>query len=200
MRVFDVNVQNYNAKLSDFGLAKDGPTGEKSHVSTRVMGTQGYAAPEYLATGHLTTKSDVYSFGVVLLELLSGRRAIDKNRPQGEHNLVEWARPYLRNKRKIIRVLDRRLEGQYSPEGAHKVASLASQCLMMDSKLRPRMKEVVSVLEELQVENTEEERMQKMESVTVGNKEGSSNGGHEKSMSRGRSMKEASDVKVDDPS
>lgn len=43
--------QNYNAKLSDFGLAKDGPTGDKSHVSTRVMGTYGYAAPEYLATG-----------------------------------------------------------------------------------------------------------------------------------------------------
>ncbi|KAJ6755369.1 KINASE 1B, partial [Salix purpurea] len=64
----------YNTKLSDFGLAKDGPTGDKSHVSTRVMGTYGYAAPEYIAT-----------------EMLSGRRAIDKNRPSGEHNLVEWA-------------------------------------------------------------------------------------------------------------
>ncbi|KAE8678912.1 Protein kinase APK1A [Hibiscus syriacus] len=93
---------NYNAKLSDFGLAKDGPTGDKSHVSTRVMGTYGYAAPEYLATGHLTAKSDVYSFGVVLLEMLSGRRAVDKNRPSGEHNLVDWAKPYLANKRKIF--------------------------------------------------------------------------------------------------
>ncbi|CAL9130813.1 unnamed protein product [Musa textilis] len=106
---------NYNAKLSDFGLAKDGPTGDKSHVSTRVMGTYGYAAPEYLATGHLTAKSDVYSFGVVLLEMLSGRRAVDKNRPHGEHNLVEWARPYLTHKRKIFRIIDNRLEGQYSP-------------------------------------------------------------------------------------
>ncbi|KAK1572028.1 hypothetical protein Q3G72_026489 [Acer saccharum] len=112
---------SYNAKLSDFGLAKDGPTGDKSHVSTRVMGTYGYAAPEYLATGHLSAKSDVYSFGVVMLEMLSGRRAVDKNRPSGEHNLVEWAKPYLANKRKIFRIIDNRLEGQYSLEGAHKL-------------------------------------------------------------------------------
>lgn len=147
-----------------------------------------------IVTGHLTTKSDVYSFGVVLLEMLSGRRAIDKNRPQGEHNLVEWARPYLGHKRKIFRVLDRRIEGQYSPDGAHKVASLASQCLMMDSKLRPRMKDVVSVLEQLQVQDVEEKE-QKVESVE--NKEGPKhkvNGG--RLMSRGRSLKESSDVKV----
>ncbi|PKA51953.1 Protein kinase APK1A, chloroplastic [Apostasia shenzhenica] len=141
---------NYNAKLSDFGLAKDGPTGDKSHVSTRVMGTYGYAAPEYLSTGHLSAKSDVYSFGVVLLELLSGRRALDKNRPSGEHNLVEWARPYLTHKRKIFRVLDSRLEGQYSLVGAQKAASLALQCLAMEGRLRPSMEEVVTVLEQLQ--------------------------------------------------
>ncbi|XP_020252540.1 probable serine/threonine-protein kinase PBL9 isoform X1 [Asparagus officinalis] len=142
--------QNYNAKLSDFGLAKDGPTGDKSHVSTRVMGTYGYAAPEYLATGHLTTKSDVYSFGVVLLEMLSGRRAVDKNRPNGEHNLVEWARPYLLNKRKIFRVLDGRLEGQYSLIGAQKAASIAALCLSSDSRYRLTMDEVVSALEQIQ--------------------------------------------------
>ncbi|KAL1345327.1 hypothetical protein AAHE18_08G109500 [Arachis hypogaea] len=112
---------NYNAKLSDFGLAKDGPTGDKSHVSTRVIGTYGYAAPEYLATGHLTAKSDVYSFGVVLLEMLSGKRSVDKNRPTGQHSLVEWAKPYLANKRKVFRVLDTRLEGQYSVEDAYKL-------------------------------------------------------------------------------
>ncbi|KAJ6827950.1 putative serine/threonine-protein kinase PBL9 isoform X2 [Iris pallida] len=141
---------DYNAKLSDFGLAKDGPTGDKSHVSTRIMGTYGYAAPEYLATGHLTAKSDVYSFGVVMLEMLSGRRAVDKNRPSGEHILVEWARPYLSNKRKIFRVLDTRLEGQYSLVGAQKAAALALQCLSTESKFRPNMDEVVSTLEELQ--------------------------------------------------
>ncbi|VVA23055.1 PREDICTED: kinase [Prunus dulcis] len=141
---------NYNAKLSDFGLAKDGPTGDKSHVSTRVMGTYGYAAPEYLATGHLTAKSDIYSFGVVLLEMLSGRRAVDKNRPSGEHNLVEWAKPFLANKRKIFRIIDNRLEGQYSMDGAYKAASLASRCLSTESKLRPNMDEVVTALEQLQ--------------------------------------------------
>ncbi|XP_061340578.1 probable serine/threonine-protein kinase PBL9 isoform X1 [Gastrolobium bilobum] len=143
----------YNAKLSDFGLAKDGPTGDKSHVSTRVMGTYGYAAPEYLATGHLTTKSDVYSFGVVLLEMLSGKRAVDKNRPSGQQNLVEWARPYLANKRKIFRVLDSRLEGQYSTEEAYKAATLALRCLSTESKFRPNMDEVVTTLEQLHVPN-----------------------------------------------
>lgn len=141
---------SYNAKLSDFGLAKDGPTGDKSHVSTRVMGTYGYAAPEYLATGHLTAKSDVYSFGVVLLEMLSGRRAVDKNRPSGEHSLVEWAKPYLANKRKIFRILDNRLEGQYTQEVANSAANLSLRCISMEPKFRPTMAEVVKELEKLQ--------------------------------------------------
>ncbi|MBA0781757.1 hypothetical protein Gotri_002647 [Gossypium trilobum] len=141
---------NYNTKLSDFGLARDGPTGDRSPVSTRVMGTYGYAAPEYLATGHLTAKSDIYSFGVVLLEMLSGRRAVDKNRPSGEHNLVDWAKPYLTNKRRIFRVLDTRLQGQYSLNRAQKAANLALQCLAAEPKLRPSMDEVVKALEQLQ--------------------------------------------------
>ncbi|CAN0854194.1 Probable serine/threonine-protein kinase PBL9 [Linum grandiflorum] len=139
----------YDAKLSDFGLAKDGPTGDKSHVSTRIMGTYGYAAPEYLATGHLTPRSDVFSFGVVLLEMLSGRRAIDKNRPSGEHNLVEWAKPYIGSKRKVIKILDNRLEGQYTVEVAFKTASLALRCISIEAKLRPNMEEVVRTLEDI---------------------------------------------------
>ncbi|KAG8374332.1 hypothetical protein BUALT_Bualt11G0120700 [Buddleja alternifolia] len=145
---------NYNAKLSDFGLARDGPTGDQSHVSTRVMGTYGYAAPEYLSTGHLTAKSDVYSFGVVLLEIISGKKAIDKNRPSGEHNLIEWSKPYLTNKRRIFRVLDGRLEGQYSLSRALKAANLAVQCICMDPRLRPSMDEVVTALEQLQEKDT----------------------------------------------
>lgn len=82
--------EGFHPKLSDFGLAKLGPVGDKSHVSTRVMGTYGYCAPEYAMTGQLTVKSDVYSFGVVFLELITGRKAIDSTRPHGEQNLVTW--------------------------------------------------------------------------------------------------------------
>ncbi|KAL7232382.1 hypothetical protein ACSBR2_010409 [Camellia fascicularis] len=140
---------DYNAKLSDFGLAKDGPEGDKTHVSTRVMGTYGYAAPEYVMTGHLTSKSDVYSFGVVLLEMLTGRRSMDKSRPNGEHNLVEWARPYLGDRRKFYQLIDPRLEGHFSVKGAHKAAQLACRCLTRDPKARPLMSEVIEQLKPL---------------------------------------------------
>ncbi|KAK8660904.1 hypothetical protein V6N13_051811 [Hibiscus sabdariffa] len=140
----------YNAKLSDFGLAKAGPQGDKTHVSTRVVGTYGYAAPEYVMTGHLTSKSDVYSFGVVLLEILTGRRSMDKKRPSGEQNLVTWARPYLADKRKLHQLVDPRLELNYSLKGVQKVSQLALNCLHRDAKSRPTMDEVVKVLTPLQ--------------------------------------------------
>ncbi|XP_074361173.1 serine/threonine-protein kinase PBL34-like isoform X1 [Apium graveolens] len=139
----------YNAKLSDFGLAKDGPEGDKTHVSTRVMGTYGYAAPEYVMTGHLTSRSDVYSFGVVLLEILTGRRSMDKNRPNGEHNLVEWARPHLGERRRFYKLIDPRLEGHFSIKGAQKAAHLAARCLSRDPKVRPLMSEVVEIMKPL---------------------------------------------------
>ncbi|XP_072981389.1 probable serine/threonine-protein kinase PBL3 [Typha angustifolia] len=140
----------YNAKLSDFGLAKAGPTGDRTHVSTQVMGTHGYAAPEYIATGRLSVKADVYSFGVVLLELLSGRRAFDKTKVGLEQNLVDWAKLFLGDKRKIYRIMDSRLEGQYPKKGAHALANLAFQCISNEAKLRPRMSEVLAALEQLQ--------------------------------------------------
>ncbi|KAI4371895.1 hypothetical protein MLD38_010191 [Melastoma candidum] len=141
---------DFTAKLSDFGLAKMGPEGSKSHVTTRVMGTYGYAAPEYVSTGHLTTKSDVYSFGVVLLELLTGRRAVDKIRPKNEQNLVDWAKPYLASSRKLRCIMDPRLGGQYSVRGAKDMAALALQCVNMQPRDRPRMPTVIDTLEGLQ--------------------------------------------------
>ncbi|CAN0839039.1 Probable serine/threonine-protein kinase PBL17 [Linum grandiflorum] len=148
--------EGFNAKLSDFGLAKDGPMGDQTHVSTRVMGTYGYAAPEYVMTGHLTARSDVYGFGVVLLELLLGRKALDKSRPSREHNLVEWARPLLNQNKKILRILDPRMEGQYTVRTAMKVANLAYQCLSQNPKGRPLMKQVVEVLESVQSKDMDE--------------------------------------------
>lgn len=91
--------------------------------------------------GRLTSKSDVYSFGVVLLELLSGRRA--------EEDLVEWARPYLGDKRRLFRIMDTKLEGQYSRKGAYTAAILASRCLRSEPRVRPRMVEILSALKDL---------------------------------------------------
>ncbi|KAG4194928.1 hypothetical protein ERO13_A06G080300v2 [Gossypium hirsutum] len=141
---------DYNCKLSDFGLAKDGPEGEQTHVTTRVMGTQGYAAPEYIMTGHLTTMSDVYSFGVVLLELLTGKRSVDNSRPGREQSLVEWARPLLRDPKKLDKLIDARLERQFSNKGAQKVAALAYKCLSHQPKPRPSMGDVVKILDSVQ--------------------------------------------------
>lgn len=140
---------DFTAKLSDFGLAIDGPEGDETHVTTRVMGTQGYAAPEYIMTGHVTAMSDVFSFGVVLLELLTGRRCLDKNRPNREQNLVDWAKPFMKDSHKVDRIMDPRLEGQYSSEGARKAATLAYHCLSQHPKSRPTMSCVVKTLQPL---------------------------------------------------
>lgn len=141
---------DYTAKLSDFGLAKAGPQGDETHVSTRVMGTYGYAAPEYVMTGRLTARSDVYSFGVVLLELLTGRKSVDKTRPSKEQSLVDWARPKLNDKKKMLQIIDPRLEDQYSMRPAQKACSLAYYCLSQNPKARPLMSDVVETLEPLQ--------------------------------------------------
>jgi serine/threonine protein kinase len=143
-------MQHHKAKLSDFGLAKDGPVGDDTHVSTRVMGTHGYAAPEYIMTGHLTAKSDVYTFGVVLLEILAGRRAVDKSRASREQNLVEYARPGLRDPLRLARrIMDPALEGRYPATAAQKAAEVAHRCLSGSPKNRPDMSAVVEALEPL---------------------------------------------------
>ncbi|KAL9251703.1 putative serine/threonine-protein kinase PBL3 [Drosera capensis] len=140
---------DFNAKLSDFGLAKAGPTGDRTHVSTQVVGTQGYAAPEYVATGRLTVKSDVYSFGVVLLELLTGCRPLDRSKPAIDQNLA-----ILGEKRKLFRIMDTKLEGQYLQKEAFDIATLALRCLCSQPKPRPDMVEVLNELEKLQDQKT----------------------------------------------
>eukprot|EP00268_Persea_americana_P027880 TRINITY_DN2713_c0_g1_i2.p1 TRINITY_DN2713_c0_g1~~TRINITY_DN2713_c0_g1_i2.p1 ORF type:complete len:476 (+),score=112.93 TRINITY_DN2713_c0_g1_i2:380-1807(+) len=138
--------EGYLPKLSDFGLAKLGPTGDKSHVSTRVMGTYGYCAPEYAMTGQLTVKSDVYSFGVVFLELITGRKAIDSTRAHGEQNLVSWARPMFNDRRKFPKLADPLLQGRYPMRGLYQALAVASMCIQEQAATRPLIADVVTAL------------------------------------------------------
>ncbi|KAI4336541.1 hypothetical protein L6164_015056 [Bauhinia variegata] len=138
--------EGFHPKLSDFGLAKLGPVGDKSHVSTRVMGTYGYCAPEYAMTGQLTVKSDVYSFGVVFLELITGRKAIDSTRPHGEQNLVTWARPLFNDRRKFSKLADPRLQGLYPMRGLYQALAVASMCIQEQAATRPLIGDVVTAL------------------------------------------------------
>ncbi|XP_039156405.1 serine/threonine-protein kinase PBS1 isoform X3 [Eucalyptus grandis] len=138
--------EKFHPKLSDFGLAKLGPVGDKSHVSTRVMGTYGYCAPEYAMTGQLTVKSDVYSFGVVFLELITGRKAIDSSRPHGEQNLVTWARPLFNERRKFSKLVDPSLQGRYPMRGLYQALAVASMCIQEQAAARPLIGDVVTAL------------------------------------------------------
>lgn len=106
----------------------------------------GYAAPEYVQTGKLTAKSDVWSFGVVLYELITGRRAVERNLPRSEQKLLEWVRPYISDSKKFHLIIDPRLGGEYCIKSAYKLASLANRCLLKQPKSRPKMSEVVDVL------------------------------------------------------
>ncbi|CAA0836458.1 Serine/threonine-protein kinase CDL1 [Striga hermonthica] len=149
--------EDYHPKLSDFGLAKLGPVGDNTHVSTRVMGTYGYCAPEYAMTGQLTLKSDVYSFGVVLLEIISGRKAVDTSKKGGEHNLVLWARPLFKDKTKFSQIADPALEGNYPPKGLFQALGIAAMCVQDQPNLRPAMADVVTALTYLSVQNYDPE-------------------------------------------
>jgi len=155
--------EGYHARLSDFGLAKlAGPTATTTHngegekeeevkdSSSRVMGTYGYCAPEYVRMGHLTVKSDVYSFGVVLLELITGRRVIDDARPEGEQNLVAWAAPMFGEQRRLQELVDPRLLGdeEEAPCGKElkQAVAVAAMCLQEEDTVRPIMSDVVMAL------------------------------------------------------
>ncbi|KAM7488684.1 hypothetical protein LguiB_026168 [Lonicera macranthoides] len=137
---------DFNAKLSGFGFAKRDP---ENGESTGIIGTYGYAAPEYIDTGHLYLKSDVYGFGVVLLEILTGLRVHDVRRTE-KIDLVEWAKPLLHRKKKLKReVVDPNLENDYPLQRAFELASLIIKCLQSDHKLRPSMKRVLQSLERI---------------------------------------------------
>ncbi|KAK6931201.1 Protein kinase domain [Dillenia turbinata] len=140
---------DYTPKISDFGLAKFAPDCGKSHITTRILGTKGYFAPEYVATGHLTLKCDVYGFGVVLLQLFSGSPVIKKYSDGIAGDLAQWAKPYLCSRVEIQHVIDKKLATEYPVEDAYEFASIIGQCLDLNPRSRPTMREVVSALEKL---------------------------------------------------
>lgn len=110
------------------------------------MGTVGYAAPEYIQTGRLTFKSDVWSYGVFLYELITGRRPLDRNRPRNEQKLLDWVRPHLTDMKKFEQILDPRLNGEYDFKSAQKIAAIANRCLVKHPKNRPKMSQVLEML------------------------------------------------------
>lgn len=131
-------------QVSDFGLARLA-SDTHSHVSTRVMGTFGYLAPEYAQSGKLTEKSDVYSFGVVLLELISGRKPVDTTQPPGQESLVEWARPLMTvalEDGDLNYLVDPRLGDNYDPREMFRMIEAAASCVRHSASKRPRMSQV----------------------------------------------------------
>ncbi|VAI42169.1 unnamed protein product [Triticum turgidum subsp. durum] len=104
----------------------------------------------HLFRSHLYVKSDVYGFGVVMLEMLSGKRALDPNRPNGQQSLVDWAKPYLADRRKLARLMDPQFEGQYNSKQSHQAAQLTLNCLAGEPRSRPSMKEVLETLEQIE--------------------------------------------------
>ncbi|XP_057833424.1 protein STRUBBELIG-RECEPTOR FAMILY 3 [Cryptomeria japonica] len=136
---------DFEPMVGDFGLARWQPDGDLA-VETRVIGTFGYLAPEYAQSGQITEKADVYSFGVVLVELVTGRKAVDINRPKGQQCLTEWARPLL-EEHAIYALVDPRLGNNYSQNEVYCMLHAASLCIRKDSHLRPRMSQVLRILE-----------------------------------------------------
>ncbi|CAI0559618.1 unnamed protein product [Linum tenue] len=138
---------DFNPKLSDFASVSFGPDGDsKFPIQSRAMGTYGYSAPEYSGVGQLTSKSDVYSFGVILLELITGRRAIDTTRPNDEQNLVQWAQPIFRDPKRFPDMADPLLRKQFPEKDLNQAVAIAAMCLQEEPGARPLMSDVVMTL------------------------------------------------------
>ncbi|CAN8247306.1 unnamed protein product [Cochlearia groenlandica] len=158
--------EGYHPKLSDFGLAKVGPSGDETHVSTRVMGTYGYCAPEYAMTGQLTFKSDIYSFGVVLLELITGRKAMDDTKARKDQNLVGWALPLFKDRKNFKKMVDPLMEGDYPVRGLYQALAIAAMCVQEQPSMRPVISDVVMALDHLASSTNEPNHNRKQCNVT----------------------------------
>lgn len=137
----------FEAKVSDFGLAKLMPEDGDMCGTTRVLGTFGYFDPEYASTGKLTLQSDVYAFGIVLLELLTGRRAVDMNQGPLGQNLILKMRHMSNDKKKLRKVIDPDMsKTSYTMESVAMFSELASRCVRIESSGRPSMADCVKEL------------------------------------------------------
>ncbi|XP_059453068.1 probable serine/threonine-protein kinase At1g01540 [Corylus avellana] len=152
--------KQWNPKVSDFGLAKLLGS-EMSYVTTRVMGTFGYVAPEYASTGMLNERSDVYSFGILLMEIISGRNPVDYSRPAGEVNLVEWLKTMVTN-RNAEGVLDPTLPEKPSSRALKRALLVALRCVDPNAQKRPKMGHVIHMLEADEFPFRDERRAERM--------------------------------------
>ncbi|KAG9138468.1 hypothetical protein Leryth_012747 [Lithospermum erythrorhizon] len=155
----------FNAKVSDFGLAKLLDSGE-SYITTRVMGTFGYVAPEYANTGFLNEKSDIYSFGVLLLEAVTGRDPVDYGRPANEVNLVEWLKMMVGNRR-AEEVVDPSLDVKPTTRALKRALLVALRCVDPDSEKRPKMSQVVRMLDSDEFPNREDRRHRRSRTASM---------------------------------
>ncbi|KAK4483490.1 hypothetical protein RD792_010686 [Penstemon davidsonii] len=149
--------RQWHPKLSDFGLAKL-LNSEISYVTTRVMGTFGYVAPEYACTGMLTEKSDIYSFGILIMEIITGRSPVDYSRPQGEVNLVDWLKTMVGN-RKSEEVVDPKLPERPASKALKRVILVALRCVDPDAQKRPKMSHLIHMLESEDLLSRDERRI-----------------------------------------
>ncbi|KAL2940087.1 Receptor protein kinase TMK1 [Bienertia sinuspersici] len=137
------------AKVADFGLVRLAPDG-KTSIETRLAGTFGYLAPEYAVMGRITTKVDVFSFGVILMEIVTGRRALDETQPEDSVHLVTWFRRMYMNKDSFQKAIDPTMElDEETLASVHTVAELAGHCCAREPNQRPEMGHVVNALSSL---------------------------------------------------
>eukprot|EP00258_Populus_trichocarpa_P039249 XP_024455268.1 protein STRUBBELIG-RECEPTOR FAMILY 8 [Populus trichocarpa] len=137
--------EELNPHLSDCGLAALTPNTERQ-VSTQMVGSFGYSAPEFALSGIYTVKSDVYSFGVVMLELLTGRKPLDSSRVRSEQSLVRWATPQLHDIDALAKMVDPILNGMYPAKSLSRFADIIALCVQPEPEFRPPMSEVVQAL------------------------------------------------------
>lgn len=140
--------ENFEPKISDFGLAKLMPEDEDIYSTTKMLGTFGYFDPEYALTGKLTLQSDVYAFGIVLLELLTGRQALELSQGPADQNLIHQVRNIVLDRKKLRKVIDPDMSrSSCTMESVTMFAILASRCVRIKSSMRPPMAECVKELE-----------------------------------------------------